>query len=754
MSQEKNEPNKNEPNKAEQLANERANAKAYRDFIDQAGTYDLSGIAVPASALFTRSGLPITPRLIEGDITIRVQLAAGSEGLECDNSYLAGARGRHENLGFDDADVHRFEAFAWGADVSDLFYLGEYFDKTGQVKVRAAIIRTLVWENGRIVDFQDDVRGIPIEPVFPAPVLQIPKPPSAVTPIPEASSVEATAKTPTTKSTKPTKPMKRPKTSDALETGKEQPLRDDNDQPAVDDWIRADRILRGILRKPRKEKLGDLRQTIQARQHRAISWTGQSDLIVQGGPGTGKSIVAAHRVAYLLNPWAEDKGLPEGRIMLVGPTRAYVNHVRQVMIELDVDPSRYVVTSIEEMFSGLLSNTALKTFLPNQHPRSELSSDAELFSIAAFAQAAFEADYQEQYLASLRRTGSRHTPMPSLGELSAGRRLEKCYEFFRVPENARAIIEAAQWDAITDATRDGQSEEEVNEYVALRTSRWLPWVEELPSLDVVGSLVDYQWFLAALAWALDNDFPPHLRDIRHVIVDEVQDIYPMEWKFLQHLNEGGRWTLVGDFNQKMSRHGINTWLKLSSHLGIAPDTISLDLGFRSTTRIMALADAAIKNKSARTQSVQSDEDRPTSVRTTIPRVADTSMNQAICLAKKYEGLVAVIIPPALMGDARERLQALDWRRQPNSSRWTHPGETWSPDNPVFVLTPMEARGLEFDAVVLVQPDEFPSPTELYISISRPNRELHVVHTRGLPAWMFSHLDPADECLPSHGSGKA
>jgi hypothetical protein len=399
------------------------------------------------------------------------------------------------------------------------------------------------------------------------------------------------------------------------------------------------------------------------------------------------------------------------------------------------------------MFSGLLGDTALKTFLPNQHPQSALSIDGDLFAIAAFAHAAFVSDYEEQYRASLLQTGSRHTPVPKLGELGAGRRLEKCYEFFRLPENARSIIEQAQWDAITESARDGQTDDELAEYVGLRVDRWMPWVQDLPSFDEVGQMVDYQWFLAALAWNLDEDFPTELKDIRHVIVDEVQDIYPTEWKFLQGLNGGGRWTLVGDVNQKLAKHGLGTWKLLSSYMGIAPDVISLDLGFRSTSRIMALADAAIKNKGARSQSIQSDEERPSSIQTSIRRLMETTMNQAVCLAKKHEGLTAVILPPSRMGEAQSLLQGLDWRRQPNSSRWTHPGQSWSPENPIFVLTPMEARGLEFDGVVLVQPDEFPSPTELYISLSRPNRELQVVHTRGLPAWMFSHLDPAEECLP-------
>lgn len=703
----------------EQVSNERANLEIYYRFLQGLQSPDLSTVAVSASSNFTRSGLSVAEQLPSGKIVGRVQLAKGSNGIDLTNLYIGPRRARCSDLRFEDTDEYRFEVFSWAAPIASVFYTGHY-SQDEEIEIEAAVIRSLIYSAEKVTDFEDDHFAEPITPVFPVAKLSIPAPPK----------ISSLALTTHEKTDAPVKadPSVEPAnlSSEIIATKEENPSR-----------IRGARVLQAELKKPRKEELGALLQTLQARQYELISQLGTEDLVVQGNPGTGKTIVAAHRVAFLLNPESGKKGFSDGKVMLIGPSRAYSTHVRKILIDLDTNPDRYIVTSIEEIFGGLLSGTSLKTFVPNLLPTNNsgydglLNYDRDLYEIAEIAAYRFEEHYEDIYLQSLHQAGKKHTKKAKLSELSDGRKLQYCYEFFNESSKAREIIE----EAITNLMEadEESTEDEIAEYVKNRADRWDSWVNNLPEYEKISGQTDYQWFLAALSWHLDQTTDETFTNVVHVVIDEAQDIYPVEWEFLKVLNPLSNWTLVGDFNQQSAIHSSSNWKVLCKQLGIRSTLQYLDTGFRSTSAIMALADSVIGKKQEGFHSLQNNDDLPVSVRIRKPQLIVGALKEIEILAGKHpDGLFALIVPPNLISHFNSELPELGWRQQGDSYKWLNPSKSWSQKLPLAVATPVELRGLEYDGVVLVETADFPSARQLYMGITRANKELRLIDSKGLP----------------------
>jgi DNA helicase IV len=217
------------------------------------------------------------------------------------------------------------------------------------------------------------------------------------------------------------------------------------------------------------------------------------------------------------------------------------------------------------------------------------------------------------------------------------------------------------------------------------------------------------------------------------VVDEAQDIRPLEWMILQAVNAGG-WTLLGDINQRRVDHSDDDWRVVGKRLGFGARDVKagyreLDLGFRSTRQIMAFASGLLPLKERGVRSLQEGPE-PIVVKTTKSALARTVVDQAISLAERYaNGLVAVIDVEA--DRIAETLRADGWAPCRIGNNWTRG------DRKLYLRRPEEARGVEYDAVVVVEPDRFPCSQGqrrgvLYTSLTRANRELVVIPAGKLP----------------------
>lgn len=462
---------------------------------------------------------------------------------------------------------------------------------------------------------------------------------------------------------------------------------------AIDEGMRAKGAVLKRLLAPRQDRLLSVLALLQPDQHELVSWPADQSLAVQGHPGTGKTVVAAYRAAYLVNPALYDEGgalASRGarplRVLIAGPTEAYVSHIEGLVRPL-AGPEQVRVTHLTELMA---ETTGLKGPWPG-------SIGGEYDDV----------DAQARLLAE--RAARLHESAHSWREGSGARR-----------ENIRAV-----WDLIT---RNGTPERPL-----VQDPDQITWVRELPPFEQAFKR-RYLPLMAQCRLAFNRI--PEADRFDHIIVDEAQDVSPIEWNILdQYLRRDGYWTLVGDMNQRRSDVSYRTWAEIADHLAMSEDDSYepqiMRRGYRSTGEILRFADRLLPARDRGNQTVQ--EDGPPVGRQYVPKQADlwsTALTSASALKQKYaEGSVAVItVNP---GELISELGRNGWRRNgADFSTWTH-GE-----RKLRLFAPEGARGLEFDAVVVVEPGAFPENLgrtgQLYTSLTRANRELAIVWSRDLP----------------------
>jgi DNA helicase IV len=222
----------------------------------------------------------------------------------------------------------------------------------------------------------------------------------------------------------------------------------------------------------------------------------------------------------------------------------------------------------------------------------------------------------------------------------------------------------------------------------------------------------------------------------HVIVDEAQDITPIEWKALAWLGNRGGWTILGDLNQRRTDHTFSSWdgvtaiLAIEDEEGQAPVRV-LERGYRSTGQIITFANQLLSRGERSLYSLQQDGEVPTVTKVTGGQnVIDAGIAAALALVDRVgQGTVAIISPNQLA--VTTALGKQGWQTASRGSAiWTDGSRM------LRILVPERARGLEFDGVVVIEPAEFPENLGrqgvLYTALTRANRYLTVVHRKPLP----------------------
>lgn len=204
----------------------------------------------------------------------------------------------------------------------------------------------------------------------------------------------------------------------------------------------------------------------------------------------------------------------------------------------------------------------------------------------------------------------------------------------------------------------------------------------------------------------------------HVIVDEAQDLTPMQWRMVMRRVRGRSLTIVGDLAQRAASTAQDWQELLPPELANARRQ-DLTVNYRSPSEIHALAVAILADFAplvTPSDALRSSGFEPTFLPvTSIAVTLDDVISQAL---EDVGGFVAVIANDPGLLDSRHRSDGGDESR-------------------VQFLSPIECKGLEFDAVVLVEPIEIwelrGGPAQLYIALTRATQRLTVLHARGLPA---------------------
>ena len=214
----------------------------------------------------------------------------------------------------------------------------------------------------------------------------------------------------------------------------------------------------------------------------------------------------------------------------------------------------------------------------------------------------------------------------------------------------------------------------------------------------------------------------------HVVVDEAQDVTPMQWRMLARRVSGSSLTLLGDLAQGSMTWSPRRWTDVLACLGRSPEEatiVELAIGYRTPAEVLRVAEPVLRALDptlTAPRAVRSVPERPRAVRG-MAALAQVVAAEREALAA---GTVAVICPPPLVAEVTAAL-----RLEPATG-------ADALDRPVVVLPVDGAKGLEFDAVVVVEPSQMSLPS-LYVAITRTTRRLAVVHEAPLPPALAAGL---------------
>lgn len=630
-------------------------------------------IAVPASSKWTGTGLPKTSSVSAGPLVGRVGLAGKDDVVGADNFYIGPWKDT-----YGDAVV-----FSWAAPVAASFYESSNDGYTLDHPVIARRAFSHDEAGATIVDFDEDWTGDPSkhdDPFRPEKKLAVPAPPSTTPTRPAPPSPQVTSlEPPTHHQGKHQQPVAKPPPS-APDPIPRKPIK------PTSTVIRAEKALRAALIKPRTSSLPTLLATLQPDQYDFVTRTPAQPLVIQGHPGTGKTVIAAHRAAYLLHPDNQNATVIKS-ILMVGPSRTYAQHVSGILDALVPQEVRPAIR-----VEGIAQALGLLRRQPNTTLTGPL--DGQFFEVSIEL-----GDFAEAVAHELRVKGR-------LDDMTMNQAGKVIYNAVRSNEIDGLVI--------TDDPDMARN------------------LKKLPSWDRATSVKRLHPLVTQCLWAAAPDLSINFD---HIVIDEAQDIRPLEWRLLKEMNKSTSWTILGDLNQRRSDWSYASWNDIARDAEITedpdqfePETFSL--GYRSTQQIMSYANKLLPRNERHADNIQDEGAKPTVIKASQKDLVRKSVEAAVELAKRYaQGTTAIITTTAQ--DFLTHMRKASWIRDARDAR------KLSKDSlSIYLLTPENSRGLEFDGVVVVEPELFPQNLgrygALYTSLTRANRELTVVHALPLP----------------------
>ncbi|SKC79375.1 HelD family protein [Krasilnikoviella flava] len=582
----------------------------------------------------------------------------------------------------------------------------------------------------------------------------------------------------------------------------------------------------------RTGRMTDIVATIQSEQDRIIRADLAGALVVQGGPGTGKTAVALHRAAYLL--YAHRRVLERSGVLLVGPSRAFLRYIDQVLPSLG--ETGVVATTVGELLPGVRANeadTPAATEIKGRllwrdvvrravRARERVPARDVRFRLEGYDLVVRRRDVREA-IGRARRT---HKPHNEARAAFARDMLTRLVDQYRAaadadlaPEDVAMVTEDLRshrdvrvalnlaWFPITPEKlvadlfakphrlAEAAPELTAGERAALRRDPDEPWTEaDVPLLDEAAELLGEDGSIArAEARARATERAAELEYARsvlestgaggglvdaetlasrfestgprlttaeraaedrtwtygHVVVDEAQELSPMAWRMLVRRVPTRSMTIVGDVAQTSSPAGARSWPDaLDPVLGGSWRLEELTVSYRTPAEVadaaQRMAAAAALPVSPLTAARQVDGalelSRVTPSGPARPVLVQEVVDQVAALAADFVGAdgagrVAVVAAADQVRALREAVESV----LPGALGAQEAARLLAQrpeDAQVSVLDPRAAKGLEFDAVVLVEPATVAQGTggasDLYVAMTRPTQRLVVVHEQALP----------------------
>ncbi|MGW0183860.1 RNA polymerase recycling motor ATPase HelR [Nocardia sp. NPDC003345] len=561
----------------------------------------------------------------------------------------------------------------------------------------------------------------------------------------------------------------------------------------------GDAALLAAVDAPRGPGMRDIVATIQAEQDEIIRLEHPGVVVIEGGPGTGKTVVALHRVAYLL--YTQRERMERNGVLVVGPNPAFLNHIGRVLPSLgesnvvfmttgDFVPGLHVtaedtpeaarIKGSRAILEVLAAAIADRQRLPEQPLFIELS-DATVRIDAATAEWAREEaratglphnearakfieivtyvlteraigriargwltrddreaweqlreDLVEELAGSAAFTAALDDLWPILtpeallaGLYSSADRLRAAGAdpvLLRADSEAWTVSDTPLLDELVDLLGAGESEDRTAEREQRAQARYAAGV--LDMMTGREDMMDDEDHLFAQDLLYAEDLAERFverdtRDLadraaadrnwtyRHIVVDEAQELSEMDWRVLMRRCPRHSFTVVGDLAQRRSPAGARSWdTMLEPYVPGRWLYRSLSVNYRTPAEIMAVAAAVLTEFApgiTPPESVRANGVPPWSRRFSGDDELRAAVAEFVAAEAGREGTSVVIGPPGVPG----------------------------------AVAASETKGLEFDAVLVVEPDRILADgprgaAELYVALTRATQRLGVLHSGPLP----------------------
>lgn len=578
-------------------------------------------------------------------------------------------------------------------------------------------------------------------------------------------------------------------------------------------------MLLAALNSARTGRMGDIVRTIQAEQDGIIRAPHRGVLVVEGGPGTGKTAVALHRAAFLL--YEHRELLAKRAVLIVGPNPAFLRYIAEVLPALG--ETGVLLATQAELFPGVHATgtdspraAAVKGGEPMAEAlalavrdRQRLPEPGAAMVIPHEDGGDLVLDWEIAYEA---RQAARDTRLPhnlarphfvfrvidaltaqlverigadpyggpnflgpdDVAQLGRDVALSKevhaavdelwpplspegfLADFLADPvyvpdEDAEAIRrpsvtgawtpadvplldEAAELLGVDDSAEQAAAEAVRQERVGYaqgvlelsRGSESYEFEDEESEVLAAHDIIDAERMAerheeADHRTAAERAAADRTWAFGHIIVDEAQELSPMAWRLLMRRAPSRSLTLVGDPAQTSEEAGVGSWEKiLRPYVGDRFEHVTLEVNYRTPAEIMELAAGVLREKDpsfSAPVSVRSTGEKPWTRDSGEDLAAEVS--RAVAELTPREGRLAVIAPRALHEEIAAPLDGVTAGAAPDLTR------------PVVLLDPRQAKGLEFDHVLVVEPARF-GRSDLYVALTRATQRLGIVHREELP----------------------
>ncbi|WP_280879456.1 HelD family protein [Streptomyces pseudovenezuelae] len=525
--------------------------------------------------------------------------------------------------------------------------------------------------------------------------------------------------------------------------------------PAED--ARTSKLLQREIERPRVGPMRDIVATIQPEQDEIVRSGLGGTVCVQGGPGTGKTAVGLHRVAYLL--YAHRERLARTGTLVIGPNRSFLHYIEQVLPALGELSVRQA--TVDDLVAG-----SVEVLGTDDAAAAIIKGDARMAQVLRRAVYAHVTMPTEQVVVV---RGSRRWRVPAYELEDIVRELLD--RGIRYGAAREALPQRIAHAVLVQMERSGEApDDRVQDAVArnsaVKAAVKAVWPPVDPAKLVLRLLTDAD-FLAvhsdgiltederktilwarpvrsvkAAKWApadavlIDEttDLVQRTHSLGHVVLDEAQDLSPMQYRAVGRRCTTGSATVLGDLAQGTTPWATRSWDEALAHLGKTEGVIEeLTAGFRVPTDVITYASRLLPHIAPGLTPVASVRENPGFF--ALRPVTGTAEVVAACeelLA--HEGSTGLISADARIPELAEALTAAGLGH-------LAPGEETTAETRLTLVPASLAKGLEYDYVVLDEPqavvdgepDERTGLRRLYVTLTRAVSGLIVTHASELPA---------------------